>query len=192
MTHNLWAKLTQKQVVSNENKAVETNRFFTRDRKIHIKIIISYRNNIATVLFTSHTTHFDFKYRSYIAIQLKNAFIYWNNNLYSWYYRILATSIWCTIWWKFFRLVLLTLHHRDLFEHESLHCYWSPYDHRGAVLSSPSSNQFLAGLIFLLCCFFCFYFKKPKVTACVCVVSSLTGTVYWIFRHWWRYCLALF
>lgn len=43
--------------------------------------------------------------------------------------------------------------------------------------SSPFNKLFLAGLIFLLCCFFCFYFKKPKVTACVCVVSSLTGTV---------------
>ena len=49
------------------------------------------------------------------------------------------------------------------------------------MLSSTSSNQFSAGLIFLLCCFFCFYFKKPKVTACVCVVSSLTGTVFFNF-----------
>ena len=46
------------------------------------------------------------------------------------------------------------------------------------MLSIIRFNNFLAGLIFLLCCFFCFYFKKPKVTACVCVVSSLTGTVF--------------
>ena len=60
------------------------------------------------------------------------------------------------------------------------------------MLSIIRSNNFLAGLIFLLCCFFCFYFKKPKVTACVCVVSSLTGTVFTTkgaisyFVHWWR------
>ena len=56
------------------------------------------------------------------------------------------------------------------------------------MLSSTSSNQFSAGLIFLLCCFFCFYFKKPKVTACVCVVSSLTGTGFEFFAS----CGAIF
>ena len=117
MTHNLWAKFTQKQVVSDENKAVEPNRFFyTRSQNPYKNYNIINKNNLATVLFTPPATRFDFKYKSNIAIQWKNAFIYWNNNLYSRYYRILATSIWCTIWWKFFRLVLLTLQHRDFIE----------------------------------------------------------------------------
>ena len=34
-----------------------------------------------------------------------------------------------------------------------------------------------AGIIFLVCCFFCFYYKQPKITAIVCLISSVTAVL---------------
>ena len=36
-------------------------------------------------------------------------------------------------------------------------------------------NSLKAGLVFLVSCFFCFYYKEPKITAICCLVSSLSA-----------------
>ena len=40
---------------------------------------------------------------------------------------------------------------------------------------TQATTKYKAGLIYISCAFFCFYFKTPKATAIICAVSTITG-----------------